>query len=182
MQRFPSGRELPIEYTTVRVAGEQGGLLALGKNLQAVAELQSRLVAAQQATEREYWKLREVETRYRLLFDASNEAVLMIGGDDLRIIEANPAAVRALGWRRGWDFCRRAGAEGARGVPGHAAAGARAGPRAGHRGASGPGDGAWTVRASLMTAEPGLRYMLHARARRRRPARSAARNRCRSTS
>ncbi len=32
VQRFPSGRELTIEYTTMRVAGKQGGLLALGKN------------------------------------------------------------------------------------------------------------------------------------------------------
>ncbi|MEQ9608090.1 MAG: transcriptional regulator PpsR, partial [Kiloniellaceae bacterium] len=69
-QLFPSGLELPMEYTTVSV-GE--GFMAVGRNLKAVAELQSRLVAAQQAMERDYWKLREVETRYRLLFDSSNE-------------------------------------------------------------------------------------------------------------
>ncbi len=95
-QRFPSGLELPMEFTTVRLGG-QGGLLAIGKSLQAVAELQSRLIAAQQAMERDYWKLREVETRYRLLFDASNEAVLLIKATSLRIVEANPAAIRALG-------------------------------------------------------------------------------------
>ncbi|MFZ5558100.1 MAG: transcriptional regulator PpsR [Pseudomonadota bacterium] len=94
-QRFPSGLELLMEYTTVQLGS--GGLIAVGKNLQAVAELQSRLIAAQQAMERDYWKLREVETRYRLLFDASNEAVLLVGASDLRIIEANPAAVKALG-------------------------------------------------------------------------------------
>lgn len=95
-QRFPSGLELPIEYTTVRLGG-RGGLLAIGKSLQAVAELQSRLVEAQQTMERDYWKLREVETRYRLLFDASTEAVLLINASTLRIVEANPAAIRALG-------------------------------------------------------------------------------------
>ena len=72
-QRFPSGLELPMEYTTVLLGG-RAGLLAIGKNLQAVAELQARLIAAQQAMERDYWKLREVETRYRLLFDASLRA------------------------------------------------------------------------------------------------------------
>ena len=102
-QRFPSGRELPIEYTTVRVGGK-GGLLAIGRSLQAVAELQSRLIAAQQAMEQDYWKLREVETRYRLLFDASIEAVLLLKVDDLRITEANRAAVRALGVSRGSDL------------------------------------------------------------------------------
>jgi transcriptional regulator PpsR len=95
-QRLPSGRELAIEYTTVRL-GESAGLLAIGKNLQAVAELQSRLVSAQQAMERDYWKLREVETRYRVLFDAANEAVLVVRAGNLEVVEANPAAMRAIG-------------------------------------------------------------------------------------
>jgi transcriptional regulator PpsR len=94
-QRFPSGLEVPMEYTTVLLGG-RAGMLAIGKNLQAVAELQSRLIAAQQTMERDYWKLREVETRYRLLFDASNEAVLLLKAANLRITEANPAAIRAL--------------------------------------------------------------------------------------
>ncbi len=102
-QRFPSGLELAMEYTTVRLGG-QGGLLAIGRSLQAVAELQSRLIAAQQSMEQDYWKLREVETRYRLLFDASQEAVLLMRVDTLRIAEANPAAIRTLGLGRGREF------------------------------------------------------------------------------
>ena len=62
VQRFPSGLELPIEYTTVRF-GDDGGFIAIGRCLNAASELQLRLVAAQQAMERDYWKLREVETR-----------------------------------------------------------------------------------------------------------------------
>lgn len=104
-QRFPSGLEVPIEYTTVRLGG-QAGLIAVGKSLQAVQELQTRLVAAQQAREQDYWKLREIETRSRLLFDASSEAVLIISASDLRIIEANPAAIRELGLAPGWDFAQ----------------------------------------------------------------------------
>jgi transcriptional regulator PpsR len=95
-QHFPSGAELPIEFTTVRLGGN-AGICAIGKNLQTVAELQSRLVAAQQAIERDYWKLREVETRYRMLFDASAEAVVVVQVASLAIVEANPAASRALG-------------------------------------------------------------------------------------
>jgi transcriptional regulator PpsR len=94
-QRFPSGLELPMEYTTVLLGG-RAGMLAVGKNLQAVAELQSRLIAAQQTMERDHWKLREVETRYRLLFDASAEAVIILKASNLRVVEANPAALRAL--------------------------------------------------------------------------------------
>ncbi len=94
-QRFPSGLEVPMEYTTVLLGG-RAGMLAIGKNLQAVAELQSSLIAAQQAMERDHWKLREVETRYRLLFDASSEAVLIVKASNLRVVEANPAALQAL--------------------------------------------------------------------------------------
>jgi PAS domain-containing protein len=104
-QRFPNGLEVPIEYTTVRLGG-QAGLIAVGKSLQAVQELQTRLVAAQQAREQDYWKLREIEMRSRLLFDASSEAVLVISATDLRIIEANPAAIRELGLAPGWDFAQ----------------------------------------------------------------------------
>lgn len=95
-QRFPSGLELPIEYTTLMLGG-RAGLIAIGKNLQAVAELQSRLIAAQQTMERDHWKRREIETRYRQLFEVSNEAFLLIRASNLRIFEANPAAVQALG-------------------------------------------------------------------------------------
>jgi transcriptional regulator PpsR len=54
--------------------------------------------------ERDYWKLRDVETRYRLLFDASNDAVLVLTADELRVADANPAAIRRLGLTKGWDF------------------------------------------------------------------------------
>ena len=84
-----------MEYTAVRLG--EDGLIAIGKNLQAVADLQARLIAAQQAMERDYWKLREIESRYRLLFDVSNEAVVLIRAADLKVVEANPAAIRAFG-------------------------------------------------------------------------------------
>jgi transcriptional regulator PpsR len=95
-QRFPSGLELPIEYTTIRLGGPPG-ILAIGRNLRAVVELQSRLVEAQQALERDYWKLREVETRYRWLFNSSRDAVLLLKASTLAVIELNPAAAQALG-------------------------------------------------------------------------------------
>ncbi len=94
-QRFPSGVEIPLEFTTVLLGG-RAGMLAIGKNLQAVAELQSRLIAAQQTMERDYWKLREIETRYRLVFEASDEAVIIVSASNLRIVEANRAAMEAL--------------------------------------------------------------------------------------
>jgi transcriptional regulator PpsR len=95
-QRFPSGLELPMEFTTM-VLGDRTGMLVVGKSVQAVAELHARLIAAQQSIERDYWRLREVETRYRLVFDGSNEAVVILSTANLRILEANAAASQLLG-------------------------------------------------------------------------------------
>ncbi len=94
-QKFPSGLELPMEFTTVLLGG-RAGMLAIGKNLQAVAELQARLISAQQTIERDYWKLREIETRYRVVIEDSNDAVLLAKVADLRIVEANRTAATAL--------------------------------------------------------------------------------------
>jgi transcriptional regulator PpsR len=97
VQRLPSsGREVPIEYTTVRL-GERNGLIAVGKNLRIISELQNRLAEAQQTMERDYWKLRELETRYRLLFASSRDAVMLLDAKDLSIHERNAAAAAALG-------------------------------------------------------------------------------------
>jgi transcriptional regulator PpsR len=102
-QLFPSGLELPIEYNAVRLGGK-AGLIAVGKNLQMVAELQARVVAAQQAREQDYWKVREIETRYRLLFDATHDPVVMVAADGLAVLEANPAAIRNCGFVVGWEL------------------------------------------------------------------------------
>ncbi|MFZ5738379.1 MAG: transcriptional regulator PpsR [Pseudomonadota bacterium] len=99
-QTFPSGVEIPIEFTTM-LLGDRSGMIAVGKNMQAVTELHSRLIAAQQAMERDYWRLRELETRYRLVFDAAADAVMVVSAADLRIIEANRAAINAVSGERG---------------------------------------------------------------------------------
>jgi transcriptional regulator PpsR len=158
-QRFPSGRELPIEYTTVRVGGK-GGLLAIGRSLQAVAQLQTRLIAAQQAMEQDYWKLREVETRYRLLFDASIEAVLLLRVDDLRITEANRAAVRALGVSRGSDLVAEITPDDHEPFQTMLARTREQGRAPGIVIHVGQGREAWTVRASLMASESGQAFLL----------------------
>jgi transcriptional regulator PpsR len=98
-QVFPSGLELAVEYTTVRL-GEDAGLIAIGRSLEAVADLRARVIADQAAMERDAWKLREVETRYRLLFETATQPVLLVDVDEGRILEANPAAIEALGVTR----------------------------------------------------------------------------------
>ena len=92
----PDGSSVPVLY---RVApfGEDGQILAFGRDLRAVAALQQRLVNAQQSLEHEYARLREAELRYRLLFRSSAEAVLIVDAARARVAEANPAAGRLLG-------------------------------------------------------------------------------------
>jgi transcriptional regulator PpsR len=165
-QRFPSGLEIPMEFTTVLLGG-RAGMLAIGKNLQAVAELQSRLIAAQQTMERDYWKLREIETRYRLVFDASNEAVLIVAAATLRILEANRTAIEALNSSRrrnedlaGRDLLHDVAAEDREAVR-EMLAGIRERGKAlsilVHLGAD---KKPWMLRGSLITAEHGHVFLL----------------------
>jgi transcriptional regulator PpsR len=102
-QQFPSGRELPIEYTTVSL-GYKAGVVAIGRSLEGLSDLQTRLVATQKARELDFWKLRDIESRYRALLDASNEAVALVRATTLRVIEANVLAARALGLVPGAEF------------------------------------------------------------------------------
>jgi len=93
---LPGGREVPVRYTAVRL-GSTDRLLAIGRDLGSISELQQRLVEAQQAMERDYWRMRHIETRYRLLFRASSEAVLLVDADDREVVDANPAAADIFG-------------------------------------------------------------------------------------
>jgi transcriptional regulator PpsR len=88
-----AGRELdvPIMYSAVRV-GQDGRVVAFGRDLRAISALQQRLVDAQESMERDYSRMRHVETRYRLLFEMSSEAVVIVDATSLRMVEANPAA------------------------------------------------------------------------------------------
>jgi transcriptional regulator PpsR len=107
-QLFPNGAEMPIEYTTVKL-GPKGGLMAVGKSLRAVAELQARLVSTQQKMERDYWKLRDFESRYKHLLEVSDDPVLVLNASTFRILEANPAAslLLAAGDKRREDLANR---------------------------------------------------------------------------
>jgi transcriptional regulator PpsR len=90
------GADVPMLYSAVQL-GNAGRIMAVGRDLRAIAALQQRLVDAQQSMERDYWRLRHVETRYRLLFQMASEAVLIVDASTQKVIEANPAAGQLLG-------------------------------------------------------------------------------------
>jgi transcriptional regulator PpsR len=92
------GRSVPVLYCAVQV-GEDGRMVAFGRDLRAMSLLQQRLMMAQESLERDYSRMREVETRYRLLFQMSSEPVLILDTARHRVVEANPAARALFGAR-----------------------------------------------------------------------------------
>jgi transcriptional regulator PpsR len=88
--------DVPILYSAVRV-GEEGRVVAFGRDLRAISALQQRLMDAQESMERDYSRLRHIETRYRLLFEMSSEAVVIVDAASLKVVEANPAARTLFG-------------------------------------------------------------------------------------
>ncbi len=90
--------DVPIRYTVLSVNGGEHRI-AFGRDLREAGRLQQRLLQVQQSLERDYLKMRQLEARYRMLFERSGEAVLIIEAASLRIREANPAAHLMMGAR-----------------------------------------------------------------------------------
>jgi len=90
------GGDVPVLYTAMQL-GTHGKVIAVGRSMRPVAALQQQLIDAQQSMEREYARLRQIETRHQLLFQVSSEAVLIIDATTRKIIEVNPSASQLLG-------------------------------------------------------------------------------------
>lgn len=91
------GRDsLPILFTAMQV-GERGRVLAVGRSMRSLATMQQRVIEAQRSMEREYSRLRQAETRHRLLFQLASEAVIIVDSATRKVVEANPAATELLG-------------------------------------------------------------------------------------
>jgi transcriptional regulator PpsR len=93
------GADIPILFQAVPV-GASGQIIAFGRDLRAFATLQQRVVDVQQSFERDYARMRHIETRYRILFQMTPEPVLIVDSGTQKILEANPAA-RELGNPKG---------------------------------------------------------------------------------
>ena len=106
------GADLALSYSAVALPqhgrGKSGPRsVVFGRDLRANAAMQQRLISAQQAMERDYWRLRHMETRYRSLFQVASEAVIILDSVTGKLEEANPAATALFGAetsRAGWMF------------------------------------------------------------------------------
>jgi transcriptional regulator PpsR len=95
-RRSDGDTTVTLRFMTVGT-GDDGRVIALGRDLRATAAMQQRLLQTQQSMERDYLRLRQAESRYRLLFDLSAEAVLIVDAATNRFVEVNPAARRLIG-------------------------------------------------------------------------------------
>jgi transcriptional regulator PpsR len=158
LQLLPSGRELQVEYTTVSL-GKNAGFVAIGRNLENVSDLQTRLVDAQKAREQDFWRLREVEQRYRAVFDATDEAMALVRASNRRVVEINVQATRALGLLPGAEFFPDLSARDRKALDA-ALELARSQGRAPNIVLHLPDASQWSLRASLLTSDSDAFYLL----------------------
>ena len=90
--------DVPIRYAVLSVNGGENRI-AFGRDLREAGKLQQRLLQVQQSLERDYLRMRQLEARYRMLFERSTEPVMIVEAATLRIREANPAAHVLMGVR-----------------------------------------------------------------------------------
>lgn len=126
-----------------------------------MADLQARLIEAQQVMERDYWKLRDIETRYRLVFDTSSEPILLVRASNLHILEANVAAIQVFGFSpAGKDLLPELEPQERESFQSMLFRVRENGKAPAVLVHLGQDRAPWMVRGSLMTAEPGHIYML----------------------
>jgi transcriptional regulator PpsR len=90
-----AGSDVPMMYSAIQI-GPGKPFVAIGRDMRPLASIQQRLISAQQSMERDYLRLRQLETRYRALFQSVSEGVLIVDATTLKVIEANPAAAVLL--------------------------------------------------------------------------------------
>ena len=91
--------EFPVRYTFHRI-GPDGAILMLGRDLRPIAEMQQQLIQAQMALERDYEAQREYDTRYRVLMERTQDAMVFVSVASGRITDANAAAAHLFGVAR----------------------------------------------------------------------------------
>jgi transcriptional regulator PpsR len=92
--------DMPIRYAVLAVNGGKYRI-AFGRDLREAGRMQQRLLQVQQSLERDYLRMRQLEARYRMLFEQTGEPILILEASSLKIREANPAAHTILGARAG---------------------------------------------------------------------------------
>lgn len=91
-----AGTDIPLVWTALRL-GADGPILAVGRDLRSVSDIQRRFMDAQHEMERDYWQRRHAESRYRTIFHASGDAIVVVDAQSLEVLEANQSARVLIG-------------------------------------------------------------------------------------
>ena len=91
---------------SVVALGHGGRQVVVARDLRPLSALQQRLMDAQQSLERDYAKLRDAETRYRVLFRLAAEPLVVLDAATQKVVEANDAATRLLAAAEGRPAAR----------------------------------------------------------------------------
>ena len=92
--------DVPVRYVVLPINGGEHRI-AFGRDLRETGRMQQRMLQIQQSLERDYMRMRQLEARYRMLFELAGEATLIVEAATLRIREANPAACTLFGVKEG---------------------------------------------------------------------------------
>jgi transcriptional regulator PpsR len=94
-QNFQGYGEVPLRVSGAQL-DDSGNTVMLARDLRPLAEMQQKLVAAQQTLDRDYGKLRQADVRYRVLFHVALEGVIVVDASTRKVLEVNPAAAYML--------------------------------------------------------------------------------------
>ena len=100
----------PVRYS-IHWLKDDDRFLLLGTDQRPVIELQQQLVQAQIAMERDYENRRELDTRFRIIMEETQDAFLFVSAATRKITEISAAAADLLGSARGDIIGHDIGAE-----------------------------------------------------------------------
>jgi transcriptional regulator PpsR len=95
-QTEASGPDLPVDVSVVSL-NDSGLMVMLAKDLRSASSLQQQMVDTQQTMERDYLKLRFMESRYRALLQTAAQGIALVEAGTLKIHDANELAYELLG-------------------------------------------------------------------------------------
>ena len=93
---IPGAADLPFLCAAIYLPKSKR-VVALYRDLREVSLLQQRLIDAQQTIELDYARLRDMETRNRILFEIASSENIIIDSTHFKILEANARFVEIVG-------------------------------------------------------------------------------------
>lgn len=86
--------DLPVSYAAM--PGDDGKIILMGRDKRELSALQQRLIQAQITIEQDYERIRQAESRYRVLFETGTDALMILSAETSKILDVNSAASRLL--------------------------------------------------------------------------------------